>query len=147
MLLLGNPDPSKAVTWDTNNHLTFAVPFQDMKPNIYLDPLLPRIVELATTSSDRQTKVAACESLHSLVLYMLGKSVTQPQGTKKSPMEKLWKRVFPTVLRLACDVEQGRTDLELAGFDFVHGHSENQQFSESEADAQGKVCLSSFSSH
>ena len=34
---------------------------------------------------------------------------------------------------------QGRTDLELAGFDFVHGHSENQQFSESEADAQGKV--------
>lgn len=36
MLLLGNTDPSKAVTWDTNNHLTFAVPFQDMKPNIYL---------------------------------------------------------------------------------------------------------------
>lgn len=36
MLVLGNTDPSKAVTWDTNNHLTFAVPFQDMKPNIYL---------------------------------------------------------------------------------------------------------------
>ena len=27
-------------------------------------------------------KVAACEALHSLVLYMLGKSVTQPQGKK-----------------------------------------------------------------
>ena len=40
MLLLGNPDPSKAVTWDTNNHLTFAVPFQDMKPNIYLGKVL-----------------------------------------------------------------------------------------------------------
>ena len=36
MLLLGNTDPSKAVAWDTNNHLTFAVPFQDMKPDIYL---------------------------------------------------------------------------------------------------------------
>ena len=40
MLLLGHPDPSKAVTWDTNNHLTFAVPFQDMKPNIYLGKVL-----------------------------------------------------------------------------------------------------------
>ena len=36
MLLLGNSDPSKAVTWNTIKHLTFAVPFQDMKPNIYL---------------------------------------------------------------------------------------------------------------
>ena len=36
MLLLGNTDPSKAVAWDTNDHLTFAVPFQDMKPNINL---------------------------------------------------------------------------------------------------------------
>ena len=42
MLLLGNPDPSNAVTWDTNNHLTFAVPFQDMKPNIYLGKVLLR---------------------------------------------------------------------------------------------------------
>ena len=40
MLLLGNADPSKAVTWDTNNQLTFAVPFQDMKPNIYLGKVL-----------------------------------------------------------------------------------------------------------
>ena len=29
-------DPTKAVAWDTENHLSFAVPFQDMKPNIYL---------------------------------------------------------------------------------------------------------------
>lgn len=38
MLLLGSGeiDPSRAVAWDTENHLVFAVPFQDMKPNIYL---------------------------------------------------------------------------------------------------------------
>ena len=29
-------EPSKAVAWDSENHLTFAVPFQDMKPSIYL---------------------------------------------------------------------------------------------------------------
>lgn len=38
MLLLGSQeiDPSKAVAWDCENHLGFAVPFQDMKPEIYL---------------------------------------------------------------------------------------------------------------
>ncbi|KAK3728490.1 hypothetical protein QZH41_002351 [Actinostola sp. cb2023] len=65
--LLGSDiDPSRAVAWDTANHLSFAVPFQDMKPTIYLDPFLPRVVELATTSSDRQTKV------HKVLLFDLG---------------------------------------------------------------------------
>lgn len=39
MFLLGPDnavDPSCAVAWDTANHLSFAVPFQDMKPTIYL---------------------------------------------------------------------------------------------------------------
>ena len=41
----------------------------------YLDSYLPRVVELALNSSNRQTKVVACELLHALVLYMLGTSV------------------------------------------------------------------------
>nr|XP_006812076.1 PREDICTED: DNA-dependent protein kinase catalytic subunit-like [Saccoglossus kowalevskii] len=48
----------KAVAWDTENHLQFPVPFMDIKPVICFDPFLPRVVELATTSSDRQTKVS-----------------------------------------------------------------------------------------
>ena len=38
LLLLGSReiDPSRIVAWDTEKHLSFAVPFQDMKPNIYL---------------------------------------------------------------------------------------------------------------
>ena len=27
---------SSGIAWDTKQHLSFAVPFQDMKPNIYL---------------------------------------------------------------------------------------------------------------
>ena len=30
------PDLSNAVTWDTAKHLSFALPFCDMKPTIYL---------------------------------------------------------------------------------------------------------------
>ena len=47
----------KFVAWDSEKRLSFAVPFADMKPVIYLDPFLPHISELALSTSDRQTKV------------------------------------------------------------------------------------------
>ena len=47
----------KFVAWDSEKRLSFAVPFADMKPVIYLDPFLPRISELALSTSDRHTKV------------------------------------------------------------------------------------------
>lgn len=49
------------VAWDSEKRLSFAVPFKDIKPVIYLDPFLPRITELALSSSDRQTKVCLCD--------------------------------------------------------------------------------------
>ena len=75
------------------------------------DPFLPRVVELATTSSERQTKVAACELLHSLVLYTLGRSSQQPgsqRGSDTQDMEQIYKKLFPVLMQLACDVEQVR---------------------------------------
>ena len=78
------------------------------------DPFLPYVVELSTTSSDRQTKIAACELLHSLVLYVLGRSVSGPaarrgQGASQgAPVTSLYKKVFPAILTLACDADQVR---------------------------------------
>ena len=52
-------------------------------------------------------QVAACELLHSLVVYMVGKSAQMVEGENKlPPMYKLHKRLFPVLLRLACDVDQ-----------------------------------------
>lgn len=51
------------VAWDSEKRLSFAVPFADMKPLIYLDPFLPRICELAVSTTDRQTKVTLVEPL------------------------------------------------------------------------------------
>ncbi len=85
------------------------------------DVFLPRVVELAMTSGERHTKVAACELLHSLVLYTLGRSATAPTpapvptGSRGSrgdrppppqPLTPLYRKLFPAVLALACDVEQ-----------------------------------------
>jgi len=54
------------------------------------DSYLPRVVELATTSVNRQTKVVACELLHALILFMIGKSTHDPlqQARKVSSIIK-----------------------------------------------------------
>ncbi|CAF1574904.1 unnamed protein product, partial [Didymodactylos carnosus] len=92
----------EAVAWDNENHLFFYVPLEDMKPIIHLDLFFPRIVDLALHSSERQTKVTACELLQSIMLYMIGKSV--PHGeTRVVTYEKLYKKLFPAVLQLSCD--------------------------------------------
>lgn len=52
-------------------------------------------------------QVAACELLHSIVTYMLGKASQMPEGCQgPPPMYQLHKRIFPVLLRLACDVDQ-----------------------------------------
>uniref|UniRef100_A0A3Q2XVH6 DNA-dependent protein kinase catalytic subunit n=1 Tax=Hippocampus comes TaxID=109280 RepID=A0A3Q2XVH6_HIPCM len=120
----------KFVAWDTEKRLSFAVPFADMKPVIYLDPFLPRISELALSTSDRQTKVAACELLHSLVLYMVGKSAQMVEGENRlPPMYKLHKRLFPVLLRLACDVDQVTRQLfEPLVMQLIHWFTNNKKF-------------------
>uniref|UniRef100_A0A8C7HZ68 DNA-dependent protein kinase catalytic subunit n=1 Tax=Oncorhynchus kisutch TaxID=8019 RepID=A0A8C7HZ68_ONCKI len=120
----------KFVAWDSEKRLSFAVPFTDMKPVIYLDPFLPRITELALSTSDRQTKVAACELLHSLVVYMVGKGSQMVEGKKGSlPMYNLHKRLFPVLLRLACDVDQVTRQLfEPLVMQLIHWFTNNKKF-------------------
>ncbi|XP_028288750.1 DNA-dependent protein kinase catalytic subunit isoform X2 [Parambassis ranga] len=120
----------KFVAWDSEKRLSFAVPFTDMKPVIFLDPFLPHISELALSTSDRQTKVAACELLHSLVVYMVGKSAQMVEGEDSlPPMYKLHKRLFPVLLRLACDVDQVTRQLfEPLVMQLIHWFTNNKKF-------------------
>lgn len=60
------------VRWDPEKRLLFTVPLSSAKIDIYLDACLPRIVDLAQTSTDKETRIAACELLHALILYMIG---------------------------------------------------------------------------
>ena len=62
------------MAWDPTPRVKFTVPFPDVKTDIYLDSVLPRVVEMAEGASERQTKVAACELLHSIVLFIVGTS-------------------------------------------------------------------------
>ncbi|XP_047579540.1 DNA-dependent protein kinase catalytic subunit isoform X2 [Lutra lutra] len=120
----------KCVTWDREKRLSFAVPFTEMKPVIYLDVFLPRVTELALSASNRQTKVAACELLHSMVMFMLGKATQMPEGGQDfPPMYQLYKRTFPVLLRLACDVDQVTRQLyEPLVMQLIHWFTSNKKF-------------------
>ncbi|GFT40379.1 DNA-dependent protein kinase catalytic subunit [Trichonephila clavipes] len=88
-----------AIAWDSmyRSHLKYSVPFQDMKPDIYFDDFLPNILEIATKSSVRQAKVAACEALHSLVLFMIGQGSILPDDFQKKVTKQLFR---PLVLQI-----------------------------------------------
>uniref|UniRef100_A0A8C5JY83 DNA-dependent protein kinase catalytic subunit n=1 Tax=Jaculus jaculus TaxID=51337 RepID=A0A8C5JY83_JACJA len=120
----------KCVAWDSEKRLSFAVPFREMKPIIYLDVFLPRITELALSASDRQTKVAACELLHSMVMFMLGRAAQIPEGSHGSPpMYQLYKHTFPVLLHLACDVDQVTRQLyEPLVMQLIHWFTNNKKF-------------------
>eukprot|EP00069_Balaena_mysticetus_P017385 bmy_10601T0 len=120
----------RCVAWDRERRLGFAVPFADMKPIIHLDPFLPRVTELALSAGDRQTKVAACELLHSIVMFMLGKATQMPDsGLGPPPMYQLYKRTFPVLLRLACDVDQVPRQLyEPLVMQLIHWFTNNKKF-------------------
>ncbi|XP_052262779.1 DNA-dependent protein kinase catalytic subunit-like isoform X1 [Dreissena polymorpha] len=137
--LLANMDAQiseRAIAWDSEKHLKFEMPFVDMKPEVYLDPFLPHVIELATSSSDRQTKVAACELLHSLVLFSIGCS-TQQSGAQvhRASMAPLFKRIFPAMLKLSCDVELvARQLFEPLMMQVIHWYTGNKQHKSEETE-------------
>ncbi|KAK2728109.1 hypothetical protein QYM36_008554, partial [Artemia franciscana] len=96
----------KAIAWDQEEHLKFRVPFPDLKVTIFLDSLLPRVIELATSNSDRRVKLAACEVLHAFFVYMIGigSERTEEYG-RHHRLEKLYERTFPVVITLASDLD------------------------------------------
>lgn len=63
--------------WDKHDHVPLKVPYQDVTLDLHLDPLVPHVVHLALHSSDRQTKVAAAELLHGILITLIG------AGTRK----------------------------------------------------------------
>ncbi|KAG0050163.1 hypothetical protein BGZ83_005055 [Gryganskiella cystojenkinii] len=100
---------SDLLAWDPEGRIKFRIPFQELKTELLFDEMLPRIVDLAENSLNRQIKVASCELLHSLVIFMIGSNAFRArdaQDPKESPFHKIYLRLFPALLRLAVDVDR-----------------------------------------
>ena len=112
LLFLGNFDPSEAQLvlskFDqklVKDHFTkvFQVELQcDEKklPLIELDDIIGRVCQLALSSSERSTKISACELLHGLVLYMMGKNLDGLDTLS------LWKELCNNMVILGADKDQ-----------------------------------------
>lgn len=99
------------IKWDPEKRLKFTIPLYSKKLDIYFDACLPKLVDLAQHSTDRETRVAACEFLHALVIYMIGKNATQPKGGRQNkdedlaPFAKIYAKLFPVIIKLATEIE------------------------------------------
>lgn len=70
---------------------------------MFFDPLMPRIIELASNSNDKETRVAACEFLHALLIYMIGSSAN---ANVNSNFSKIYDHLFPVMFKLSTDTDQ-----------------------------------------
>lgn len=133
------------LAWDPVKRLKLRIPFRNSKVDIYLDEYLPRICELAESSPERQVKVAACELLHGLTLFMIGNAAFQAQYTKEaseSDFHKLYLKIFPVMLRLAIDPDQVARDMyRLLYSQIIHWLTNNAQSENLETMALLTTCL------
>lgn len=80
---------------DRNVKLSIFAPDRGLQPELLLDNLMPRVFHLAKAAADRQTKLAACELVHGITLYVL--------GSRSMSSRRLWKEIYETLIVLACD--------------------------------------------
>lgn len=80
--------------WDVTRYFELKLGGCGIEPTIYLDTLMPHICDIALTATERQKKVAACEIVHSVVLYLIGSG---------NHLGALWSELFKRILYLGCD--------------------------------------------
>lgn len=133
------------ISWDTRLHVKFAIPFVDLKPTIYFDTFMPRIIYLALNSTNRQVKINSCELLHAIIVYIIGKSVTDPVAIKTTTqpqqkqqhdeliMDRIYQHIYPAIFHLACDVEKFVRDLfQTLVMQMIHWFTGNRKFESKE---------------
>ncbi|KAI8906218.1 hypothetical protein DFJ77DRAFT_504568 [Powellomyces hirtus] len=145
-------DDKQIIAWDTEKRLSFDIPFKEINCEIYLDDILPRIVDLAESSPDRKTKVAATELLHACVILMVGRSAKtlanagQTTEVRKSPFHKLYSKVFPALLRLGIDLDRVTQELfRPLVFQIIHWLTKNSRAENPETMAMLNACLDAIS--
>ncbi|KYN03165.1 DNA-dependent protein kinase catalytic subunit [Cyphomyrmex costatus] len=74
----------------------------DVQLIIHFDRMLPRVIALARDSSDRRTKIAACEVLHSMITIIIGSIRSDPE----TRFPTLYSTLCQTVLVLGCDSDE-----------------------------------------
>jgi hypothetical protein len=72
-----------------------------------------RIILVAETSPDRKCRVAAAELFHSILILMIGRTANLGSSDDESqtPLSKIYRKVFPALIRLSGDFDSVPRDL------------------------------------
>lgn len=96
---------STGTSWDRKDLVKYTLPLPDARPDIHFDRMLPRIIALARESSDRRTKIAACEVLHSIMTLIIG-STARYLSNRENRFIALYDTLCPVMLVLGCDSDE-----------------------------------------
>lgn len=92
--LIQNSEHTNLVKWSATQTIRLTLYGLNLNPKICLDALIPRICEIATSTSDRQKKLTACEIIHATILFLIG---------SYNHRGRLWSELCPLMIELACD--------------------------------------------
>jgi hypothetical protein len=69
--------------------------------------MVPRLLELCKgitsvmSTNERQVRILAAETLHGIILLMIGSAATRPNKKEKSVFEPTYKKIFPVAISLS----------------------------------------------
>lgn len=96
--LLRNHEKTSLIKWNTKPIIHLKLYSSDFNPRICMDSLIPRICEIATSTTDRQKKMSACEIIQAAIIYLIG---------SYNHRGKLWSELCKLMLELGCDGDVG----------------------------------------
>ncbi|XP_015438081.1 PREDICTED: LOW QUALITY PROTEIN: DNA-dependent protein kinase catalytic subunit-like [Dufourea novaeangliae] len=94
-------------TWDKKDLLKYSLMLSDTEVDVYFDKILPRLTQLAQNSGDRRTKIIACEVLHSVIVFIVGKTST----SNMNRFAPVYKIICPALLSLGCDLDEAASKI------------------------------------
>lgn len=98
LYVMQNTENMNLVKWNTSRCVALKLYGSNFNPTIYMDTLIPRIYEIATSTTDRQKKMTACEIIQATILYLMG---------TRNHKGKLWEELCKLMLELGCDGDVG----------------------------------------
>jgi hypothetical protein len=128
------------ISWNLNECLFVDLPMpythgnrRISKLTIALDRIIPRLLELCNgvstsmSSNERQIRIFAAETLHGLILLMIGVAATRPNKNEKSVFESTYRKIFPVTISLStCPDNFCRKLFSTLLFQIIHWFSKQQ---------------------
>lgn len=137
-ILNNNKIDESLTSWDYMPRIKFRIPFRDYKPELFFDSLLPRVIDLAENSGNRNTKIAACEFLYSIVILMIGTNAVNPNSKRSKNNDptnffNIYTHIFPILIKLAVDNDPVcRNIFEPFIFQIVHWFTQTMEYEQKE---------------